>query len=272
MNLLAIFAHPDDESFICGGTLAGSAAEGHDVHLVCATRGEEGEIVHPGIDADLHPKGEARGRLRAGELERACAAMGIHPPIWLDHCDSGFPIEVGRRNPRALMNQDVTALERQLLPIIADLKPEVMLTFDPHGLYPHIDHVTIHRAAAAAFWSAGSVVQPAPRRLYYPAYPLEEPGAALTDVDADLHGVSGDSVAAAIDISRHRERKMAAICAHASQFGTEEKVRAQIEKRPHMMAVEHYCLGGLRGSFPPMPVSGLFEGLRPLSAPGPGKP
>ena len=268
MNLLAVFAHPDDESFICGGALAKAAAEGHGVHLVCATRGEEGEIVHPGIDPDLHPKGEARGRLRLGELERACAALGIRPPLWLGHHDSGFPVEVGRRNPRALMNQEVTAIERQLLPVIGDLKPEVMITFDPHGLYPHVDHVTIRRAAEAAFWSAGSVAQPAPRRLYYPVYPLEsvrrtrgDPGATMSDVDADLFGVSADSVAAAVDISGQRERKLAAICAHASQFGTGEQVRAQVEKRPHMMEVEHYALGGLRGSFPPMPVDCLFAGL-----------
>lgn len=268
MNLLGVFAHPDDESFICGGALAKAAAEGHEVHLVCATRGEEGEIVHPAIDPDLHPKGEARGRLRSGELERACAALGIHAPIWLDHCDSGFPIEVGQRNPRALMNQEVTALERQILPVIGDLKPQVMITFDPHGLYPHIDHVTIHRAASAAFWSAGSVAQPAPGRLFYPVYTLEsvrrtqgDPGAAMSDVEADLYGVSTDSVAASVDISGHSDRKMAAICAHASQFGTEEKVRAQVGKRPRMMAVEEYSLGGLRGSFPPMPVSCLFEGL-----------
>ena len=269
MNLLAVFAHPDDESFICGGTLAKAAAGGHRVHLVCATRGEEGEIVHPAIDPDLHPKGDERGRLRAAELERACAVMGVEPPIWLGHCDSGFPHEVGRGNPRALMNQDITALERQLLPIIAALKPEVMLTFDPHGIYPHVDHVTIHRAATGAFWAAGSVVQPAPGRLFYPAYELEavrrtrekDSTATMAAVDPGFYGVSADSVAAAIDIGAHAERKKEAICAHASQFGGPDRVQAQIDKRPHMMAVEHYTLGGLRGSFPSMPVSSLFAGM-----------
>ena len=79
MRLLAVFAHPDDESFICGGTLAKAASEGNDVRLVCATRGEEGEITHPGIDPDRYPKGEARGRFRAAELESACAVMGVSP-------------------------------------------------------------------------------------------------------------------------------------------------------------------------------------------------
>ncbi len=269
MNLLAVFAHPDDESFICGGTLAKAVAEGHRVHLVCATRGEEGEIVHPGIDGDLHPKGEDRGRLRAVELERACAAMGVEPPIWLDHCDSGFPHEVGGENPRALMNQDILALEGQLLPIVAELKPVVMITFDPHGIYPHIDHVTIHRAATAAFWSCGSVVQPAPKRLFYPAYELEavreirerHSSATMAVVDPEFCGVSADSVAATVDIGAYAEQKKKAVCAHASQFGTPDQVQAQIEKRPHMMAVEHYTLGGLRGSFPPMPASSLFAGM-----------
>ena len=269
MNLLAVFAHPDDESFICGGTLAKAAAEGHRVHLVCATRGEEGEIVHPGIDPELHPKGDDRGRLRAVELERACAAIGVEAPTWLGYCDSGFPHEVGSGNPRALMNQDLMELERQLLPIIAELEPVVMITFDPHGFYPHVDHVTIHRAATAAFWSAGSVVQPAPRRLFYPAYELEavratrerHSSAPMAAVDPDFYGVSADSVAAAIDIGACAERKRKAICAHASQFGPPDRVQAQIDKRPHMMAVEHYTLGGLRGSFPPMPASSLFAGL-----------
>ena len=269
MSLLAVFAHPDDESFICGGTLAKAASEGRGVHLVCATRGEEGEITHPEIDPDRYPKGEERGRLRAKELETACEIMGVAPPIWLGHFDSGFPVEVGRGNPRTLMNQDSVALERQLLPIIAELRPEVMITFDPHGLYPHADHVAIHRAADAAFWSAGSVAQPAPKRLYYPVYPMESlretqekhSGAAMADVDADLYAVSADSVAAAIDIRGQEEKKLAAICAHASQFGTEASARAQIGKRPQMMAVEHFALGGLRGSFPPMPVDSLFAGL-----------
>ena len=64
MNLLAIFAHPDDESFSCGGTLAKAAAAGHNVHLICATRGEEGEIIHPDIDPKPYPKGDARGQCK----------------------------------------------------------------------------------------------------------------------------------------------------------------------------------------------------------------
>lgn len=269
MNLVAIFAHPDDESFTCGGTLAKIAKEGHSVHLICATRGEEGEIIHPDIDPDPYPKGDARGKLRTGELERTCKALGIHPPIWLNHHDSGFPIEVGMNNPRAFMNQDILALERQLLPLIADLKPNVMITFDPHGGYPHIDHITIHRAAIAAFWSAGSVMQPAPRRIFYPTRSLEtlremkakSTSTTMADVDPELYGVSDDSIAAVIDICEFAEQKKEAIMTHRSQFGTREKVQKMLDARPGVLEQEIFVLGGLRGSFPEMPVDDLFAEL-----------
>lgn len=269
MNLLAVFAHPDDESFSCGGTLAKAAAEGHNVHLICATRGEEGEIIHPEIDPEPYPKGDARGQLRTGELETTCKVLDIHPPIWLNHHDSGFPIEVGLNKPRAFMNQDIVALERQLLPHIADVQPDVMITFDPHGGYPHIDHITIHRAAISAFWSAGSVMQPAPKRIFYPARSLEtmremkakSTSTTMAEVDPELYGVSQDSLAAIIDIQAFAEKKSEGIMAHRSQFGTREKVQTMLDGRPQMLQKELFTLGGLRGSFPKMPLSDLFEGL-----------
>jgi len=269
MNLVAVFAHPDDESFTCGGTLAKTASEGHSVHLICATRGEEGEIVHPDIDADAYPKGDARGRLRTEELNETCQALGIHPPIFLDHHDSGFPIEVGLNNPRAFMNQELLDLERQLLPHLAELKPDVMITFDPHGGYPHIDHVTIHRAAIAAFWSAGTVMQPAPKRLFFPARSLNamreakarSTSTTMADVDPEIYGVSDDSFAAVIDIRPFAEQKKAAILAHRSQFGAEDKIQGMFKQRPGMLAEERFVLGGLRGSFPEMPVDDVFAGL-----------
>ena len=270
MNLVAVFAHPDDESFSCGGTLAKAAADGHDVYLICATRGEEGEIIHPDIDAEAYPKGDARGRLRTEELKTTCRALGIHPPIFLDHHDSGFPIEVGLNNPKAFMNQGLLELERQLLPHLAKLTPDIMITFDPHGGYPHIDHVTIHRAATAAFWSAGGVMQPAPKRLFFPARSLEtmreakarSTSTTMADVDPEIYGVSDDSFAAVIDISAFVTQKKAAIMAHRSQFGTEEKIEAMLNGRQDILAKERFVLGGLRGSFPTPPLADLFAGLR----------
>ncbi len=269
MNLLAIFAHPDDEVFSCGGTLAKYAAEGHRIHLICATRGEEGEIVHPDIDAEQFPKGEARGKLREEELNETCRALGIKAPIFLEHHDSGFPIEVGLNNPRAFMNQGLEPLERQLLEHIERLKPEVILTFDPHGMYGHIDHIVIHRAALQAFWSAGGVTQPAPKRLFYPARSIAQvqhlkaniKSTTIDNLDPAVYGMSEDSFAAVIDISAYARQKRAGILAHRSQFGLEANLTGMEKVWGDMFKREAFVLGGLRGRFPEMPVDDLLAGL-----------
>lgn len=269
MRLLAIFAHPDDEVFACGGTLARAASDGHDVHLVCATRGEEGEIVDPAIDAARYPKGDARGRLRERELQDACRALAIHEPIFLDHHDSGFPIEVGKANARAFMNQDLKVVERQLLDVIQELEPTVLVTFDPHGMYGHIDHIVAHRAANRAFWSAGGVMQPGPRRMFYPVRTIEQvrqaiagrPGTTTEHLIPEIEGVSADSLAATVDVRAHAEAKRRAIMAHASQVGPTDRVDAMLEANPDMLNLEAFVLGGLRGGFPATQINDLFAGL-----------
>jgi N-acetyl-1-D-myo-inositol-2-amino-2-deoxy-alpha-D-glucopyranoside deacetylase len=269
MILLAIFAHPDDEAFACGGTLAKYAAQGHDVFLICATRGEEGEIIHPEIEAKKYPKGTARGKLREGELTEACQALGIHPPIFLNHADSGFPIEVGLNNPKAFMNQDIFSLEKELLEHITKLNPDILITFDPHGMYGHIDHITIHRAALAAFWSAGGVLKEPPQRLFYPARSIEQirhmkaniDSTTLNALEPEIYGVSETSFAAIIDIQNVAEQKRNAILAHRSQVGEEKNINDMAKVWGNMFLEERFVLGGLRGSFPKMSVMDLLVGL-----------
>jgi|TARA_B100000315_G_C14577199_1_gene588500 LmbE family N-acetylglucosaminyl deacetylase len=267
MRLLAIFAHPDDEVFSCGGTLSRYADEGYQVSLICATRGEEGEIVHPDIDSDSYPKGPKRGLLRVDELEVTCKALGITPPIFLNHQDSGFPIEVGLQNPQAFMNQDIFKIEEELLNHIGSIQPEIIITFDPHGMYGHIDHITIHRAALAAFWSAGSVMQPAPQRLYYPVKTISQveqmqkalAGSSHSNLDPKRFGVSDDSICAEIDISDYADRKRLGIYSHRSQFGTEERIDEMLDRRPDIFKFETFVLGGARGGFPAHRLNDLFD-------------
>ncbi len=269
MKLLAIFAHPDDEAFSCGGTLARYAAEGHEVYLICTTKGEEGEIIHPDIDAEKYPKGDARGKLREGELEDACKALSIKPPIFLNHQDSGFPIEVGLNNPRAFMNQDILKVEAELLAHIKAIEPHIIITFDPHGMYGHIDHVVIHRAAIAAFWSAGGVLQNAPQRLFYPMRSIAQvehmkanmDSTTVNTLEPKIYGVSEDSFAALLDVSKYAEQKRQAILAHRSQVGVAENLEDMSKVWGDMFKQEGFVLGGLRGSFPKMPVGDLLEGL-----------
>ena len=269
MTFLAIFAHPDDEAFGSGGTLARYAEAGVDVHLLCATRGESGKITDPDIDP-----GTDVGPLREGELRSACAALGVQPPEFLGYHDSGRQERVRADDPKALMNVDELDLERALVPHIARLRPDVVLTFDPHGVYGHIDHIRIHRAATAAFWSAGGFAERAPRRLYYSVLGIEamrriqaaRRRSALADLEPSLYGVSDDSFAAVLDVSPWVERKERAIASHRSQVGPASTFAAGRDGDDSawraMMRRETFTLGGLRGGFPAdAPVDDLLAGL-----------
>lgn len=266
MTLLAIYAHPDDEAFGTGGTLARYAASGVDVRLICATRGESGKITDPAID----PNSEL-AILREGELREACGHLGIGEPIFLDYHDSGRYERTRHDDPRALMNVDEFELESALLPWIERLKPRVLLTFDPHGGYGHVDHIRIQRAATAAFWSSGNVVSPAPRRLYYNAMPLERMrrlqaarrNGPLDGLDPARYAVSEESFAAVLDVSAYMDAKERAIRAHRSQVGPRSSFAARDgeEGWRAFMERETFTLGGLRGGFPEPPVDDLFAGL-----------
>ncbi|MDQ3461396.1 MAG: PIG-L family deacetylase [Deinococcota bacterium] len=265
LSLLGIYAHPDDEAFGAGGALARYAARGARVQLVCATRGEAGKLTDPEL-------GEVKdiAALRQAELERACEILGLLPPIFLGYHDSGRGDRLRRDDERALINADPERLERELLRHIKEAKPQVMLTFDPHGIYGHPDHLVIHRAATAAFWSAGGVMQPAPRRLFYNVLKAETMRAMqaqrgpspLSDLDPDLYGVSADSLAAVLEVDEVLEQKGAAIRAHRSQVGPQSSFAGMPgELWTEMLRLETFSLGGLRGGFPEGPVDDLFVGL-----------
>jgi LmbE family N-acetylglucosaminyl deacetylase len=134
LTLMAFFAHPDDEAFGTGGTLAKYGAEGCRVYLVTATRGEAGEIVVPDLTtpADLP-------FVRERELRCACEIYGIHPPRFLDYPDGLLPI--------IHQGQAVGKLVR----LIRELKPQVLITFGPDGIYGHYDHIAVHRWATIAY-------------------------------------------------------------------------------------------------------------------------
>ncbi|HEX7022490.1 MAG TPA: PIG-L deacetylase family protein [Trueperaceae bacterium] len=265
-TLLAIFAHPDDEAFGTGGTLAHYAALGYRVRLLCATRGESGKITDPEItaDADL-------AEVREAELQAACLALGIDAPVFLGFHDSGRQERTRHDDPRALMNVDELELERAILPHISKFLPEVVITFDPHGIYGHVDHIKIHRAATAAFWSAGNVAAVPPRRLFYTAMAagrLREMQAArqnspMSGLDPDLYGVSEGSFAAVLDVSAQLEAKQQAIRAHRSQTGPRSSfANMPAEAWQQALSRETFTLGGLRDAcFPTPPVGDLFAGL-----------
>lgn len=145
-----MLAHPDDESFGMGGTLALYAKRGVDVYLVCATRGEVGEM-DPKFMRGFNSVAERR------EAELRCAAekLGLKEVFFLGYRDSGMPGSPENLHPQALVAQPVEQVAADILHYIRKLRPQVMITFDPIGGYRHPDHITIHQAAVKAFQEAG---------------------------------------------------------------------------------------------------------------------
>jgi mycothiol S-conjugate amidase len=168
MRLMAVHAHPDDESSKAAATVARYAAEGHEVLVVTCTGGEEGSILNPAMDTP-----EVRAGLtavRRTEITRAIEALGVRQR-WLGFLDSGWPdgtpIPPGRFASLPLR----TCAER-LVAEMREFRPHVVITYDENGGYPHPDHIRAHEVAVAAFEAAGTDAdlpgEPwQPLKLYY---------------------------------------------------------------------------------------------------------
>jgi LmbE family N-acetylglucosaminyl deacetylase len=172
-TILAVLAHPDDESFGLGGTLALYAQKGDDTYLICATRGEVGTV-----DAEHLNGFKDTAELRTGELERAAKILGLKEVFYLGYRDSGMPGTEANNHPEAQINRSIEEVAAIVVKYIRELKPDVVLTFDPIGGYKHPDHIHIHKATVLAFEKAddssfhpetGSPFKP--RALYYQVFP-----------------------------------------------------------------------------------------------------
>jgi len=171
-TILAVLAHPDDESFGLGGTLALYASKGYDTYYVCATRGEAGTV-----DAEHLNGYKDTAELRTNELMRAAKILGLKEVFLLDYRDSGMPGTEENKHPNAQINHSVDEVAGKVVRYIRELKPDVVLTFDPIGGYKHPDHIHIHKATVLAFEKAddasfhpeaGSPFKP--RALYYQVF------------------------------------------------------------------------------------------------------
>lgn len=202
-KLLVVFAHPDDETFICGGTLARYAREGVEITLVCATKGGMGRRMGKPPFATR----ESMPYLRERELTEACEHLGIKHLHFLGIRDKTVEYE------------DVEHLAGRIVQFIRLVKPDAILTF--HERYGgHPDHCAIGRAATLAFHLAGDanhfaeqlaqgITAHRPERLYF-----------ITWADTYLHpeklGLTSDQITV-VDISEYRYEKMRAFRAHRSQ-------------------------------------------------------
>jgi N-acetyl-1-D-myo-inositol-2-amino-2-deoxy-alpha-D-glucopyranoside deacetylase len=165
-TLMTVHAHPDDETIGTGGTMAKAVEAGYRVILVTGTRGELGEIVVPEMDtADNHRR---LSEIRAGELERAMAALGVTEWENLGYRDSGMMGTDGNRDPRSYWQADLDEAAGRLVWLVRRYQPDVMTTYNAFGGYGHPDHIRTHDVAIRAFERAGD-------RGWYPEQ-FEEPG------------------------------------------------------------------------------------------------
>lgn len=235
-TLVGVFAHPDDESFGPGGSMARYAAEGKQVHIIIATDGIAGSVEDP-KHLITH---DTLAQVRSRELSNAAVALGV-TSIWsLPYRDSGMRNTPENLHPAALFQQPIDALVQQLAEYIRRLQPEVIVTHDPFGGYGHPDHIRLCETVTAAFHLVRSEAQrngngyPGPQKLYYTAFdkrvlklivkfmPLmgKDPTAIGRNKDINLVEISGweTPVHAEINIEPYLPQKEAASRAHASQY------------------------------------------------------
>jgi LmbE family N-acetylglucosaminyl deacetylase len=219
LKLMAIFAHPDDESLGTGGTLVKYAAEGIETYLVTATRGEHGWW---GSEAD-YPGPAALGRTREAELRSAAQVLGLREVVFLDYMDG----ELDKAPAQEAIAQLTAHIRR--------IRPDVVVTFDPDGVYGHPDHIAISQLATAAIVSAADAScadsGQAPHRvskLYYRTFTAEDLAAyqvAFGDLVMHIDGVERRAtgwpawaISARINTGEHWPQVWQAVARHRSQL------------------------------------------------------
>lgn len=171
-TILAVLAHPDDETFGLGGTLALYAQRGYNTYYVCATRGEVGSA-----DEEFMKGFKDTAEMRTEELMRAAKILGLKDVFFLGYRDSGMPGSEDNKHPNAQVAHSIDEVAGRVVKYIRELKPDIVLTFDPIGGYKHPDHIHIQRATTLAFEKADDAsFHPEagapfkPRALYYQVF------------------------------------------------------------------------------------------------------
>jgi mycothiol S-conjugate amidase len=270
--LLGIFAHPDDESFGPGGSLAHYAQQGVDVHVIIATDGIAGSVDDQGR---LHQH-DSLAQVRSAELARAAVALGLKS-IWsLPYRDSGMRGTPENQHADALIQQELDQVTREVLFYLHRLAPTVVVTHDPFGGYGHPDHVRVCEATTAAFFLARTRAD-GPQKLYYSAFPKDlikaaiplmrlagkDPSAIGRNRDINLVEISRwvTPVTTTLDVRAALPAKQLASEAHASQYNGGPSWLSIVPKQ-----VRHWVIGREQFTcvYPALPAGerDLFAGLR----------
>ena len=178
LTVLAVFAHPDDEGFGCGGTLAALATGGHNVTLICATNGDVGEISDPALATP-----ETLWQVRQGELRTAMNVTGIEDVRFLNYRDSGMAGTHDNDHPSSLFQAVAQQVIGQVASVIREVRPDVVITHDPTGGYGHPDHVTICRHTVSAVEQCRNDSGPLLYYLCFPRSAFQRMWQAMVDAD-----------------------------------------------------------------------------------------
>jgi N-acetyl-1-D-myo-inositol-2-amino-2-deoxy-alpha-D-glucopyranoside deacetylase len=263
-SILFVHAHPDDESIGTGATMAHYAAQGAHVTLVTCTLGEEGEIHVPSLLQLAADQADQLGGYRLGELREACAVLGVSDHRFLGgagrYRDSGMMGTPANEHPRCFWRADLDEAAGHLVEIMREVRPQVLVTYDPNGFYGHPDHIQAHRVAMRAVELAGEA---APKKVYWTAMPLsvlkagiemfaestDNPFGGVTDASEFPFGTPDEEIAACIDGSDHHDAKLASLRAHATQIPANSWLFSIASNfGQEFMGIEHFTLAvGERG-------------------------
>jgi LmbE family N-acetylglucosaminyl deacetylase len=233
-TILAVFAHPDDESLACGGTLARLSDAGARVVVVCASRGERGSLT----DRSLLSDGDLAGA-RVHELHEAARVLGVAEVIVLQHPDG----DLRWANVPQFHAEIVSAIERY--------HPDGVITFAEDGLYWHLDHIGVHERTYTAVKSLGAAAPP----LYYVTMQQgvmrEIVDAAISnglrpesnpfDIEPDAFGDHAKPPTFVVDVHDWVPRKLAALRCHRTQIGPNNPLQHLTEEQARrLLGVEQF--------------------------------
>ena len=276
LTLLAVHAHPDDESISTGGILSKYSANGIRTVLAYGTRGEAGDILNPKFVA---PKpGLDVKEIRAIELAAAVKVLAVQAIYFLGYRDSGMDGSPENHHPLAFAQADIQEATTRLVEIIRRVRPQVIVTYNEKGTYLHPDHIMANRVTLRAFQASGDVrfeigaaLEPwQPTKLYYTAIPLErirrmyrivkergeEPG-----FDPEVLGTPEDKISTVVDVRQYLSQKLEALNCHQSQMNPNSVIRRMSEEmRVEAMGYEHFqCVHGC--TVADTKETDLFEGF-----------
>ena len=218
-KILLVMAHPDDESFLPGGTIAKYASEGVEIHLLCATRGENGQW------SAVAPDGRGLGEVREREHREAVKILGIKQLDYLDLIDG------------EIKNQDIEKLVKKVKEKIKVFKPDVLLTLDLGGISGHLDHIAMAIVATKAFEDLTKV-----KKLYYYVRTKDQLSQRASLLRRNI--VREDNqVTTRIDISKFVDLKIKAAMCHQTQM---KDVQRNLSAWKNVVKEDCFILAGSR--------------------------